>query len=392
MPNFIPSTDHRPTDTRITLSSPAFLSGFPDIPQETPPSSYSPRFRHPFRSEKYRLTGFSSKVDDLLSTHPSHPLDAPVTTDDEFQTCYNAFTHVLLSAARVSFNLPSPHPQVYHKIINPTLKLILQELHRVNRLLAVLSRSRNLHQLSFPREPWVCQYLKAYLASAPPASNFTTDFKIFLTRIRKNLHKIRFAEERQERERQIDKRSRSRAYQVLHGSSAKRLYPHTISSLPLAITPSPDLEPDLILTGPHAVKSATVTYFQTLYARTTRPPQAKPWLTTPSVRQVALSTSTDPFHWPKCLTSQDLHLLLRRGNARPTPGPDGWEKWFLKHLSDPALAIVLKLSNYIISSSHFPPCLKPTNISTIHKRGPNTILSNYRGIACNNFLLNLPFA
>ena len=392
LPNFIPSTDHRPTDTRITLSSPAFLSGFPDIPQETPPSSYSPRFRHPFRSEKYRLTGFSSKVDDLLSTHPSHPLDAPVTTDDEFQTCYDAFTHVLISAAKVSFNLPSPHPQVYHKILNPTLKLILREVHRVNRLLAVLSRSRNLHQLPFPREPWVCQYLNAYLASAPPASNFTTDFKVFLTRIRKNLHKIRFAEERQERQRQIDKRSRSRAYQVLHGSSAKRLYPHTISSLPLAITPNPDLEPDLILTGPHAVKSATVTYFQTLYSRTTRPPQAKPWLTTPSVRQVALSISTDPFHWPKCLTNQDLRLLLRKGNARPTPGPDGWEKWFLKHLSDPALAIVLKLSNYIISSSHFPPCLKPTNISTIHKRGPNTILSNYRGIACNNFLLNLPFA
>ena len=392
LPNFIPSTDHRPTDTRITLLSPAFLSGFPDFPQEAPPSSYSPRFRHPFRSEKHCLTGFSSKVDDLLSTHPSHPLDVPVTSDEEFQTCYDAFTHVLLSAAKVSFNLPSPHPQVYRKILNPTIKLILREIHRVNRLLAVLSRSRNLQQLSFPNEPWVCQFLNAYLASGASVSNFNTNFKLFLTRVRKNLHKIRFAEERQERERQTDKRSRSRAYQVLHGSSTKRLYPHTISSLPLAITPNPDLEPDLILTGPQAVKTATITYFQSLYSRTTRPPQVKPWLTTPSVRQVAHRTSTDPFRWPQCLTNQDLRLLLRRGNARPTPGPDGWEKWFLKHLSDPALDIVLKMSNYIISSSHFPPCLKPTNISTIHKRGPNTILSNYRGIACNNFLLNLPFA
>ena len=181
-------------------------------------------------------------------------------------------------------------------------------------------------------------------------------------------------------------------YQVLHGSSSKRLYPHTISSLPLAITPNPDLEPDLIFTGPQAVKTATVSYYQTLYSRTTRPPQAKPWLTTPSVRRVAHSTSADPFFWPQNLTNQDLRLLLRKGNARPTPGPDGWEKWFLKHLSDPALDIVLRMANYIISSSHFPPCLKPTNISTIHKRGPNTILSNYRGIACNNFLLNLPFA
>ena len=188
----------------------------------------------------------------------------------------------------------------------------------------------NLQQLSFPNEPWVCQYLNAYLASGASVSNFNTNFKLFLTRVRKNLHKIRFAEEHQERERQTDKRSRSQAYQVLHGSSTKRLYPHTISSLPLAITPNPDLEPDLILTGLQAVKTATITYFQSLYSRTTRPPQVKPWLTTPSVRQVAHRTSTDPFRWPQCLTNQDLRLLLRRGNARPTPGPDGWEKWFLK--------------------------------------------------------------
>ena len=282
------------------------MSGFPDILQEVPPSSYSPRFRHPFRSEKHRLSAFSSKVDDLLSTHPSDPLHATIASDSEFQTCYDAFTHILLSAAKVSFNLPSPHPQVYHKILNPTIKLILRELHRVNRLISVLSRSRrNLQQLSFPSEPWVSQYFNAYLSTGEVATDFTLNFKMFLIRIcciRKNLHKIRFAEERQERERQTDKRSKTRVYQVLHGSSSKRLYPHTISSLPLAITPNPDLEPDLIFTGPQAVKTATVSYYQTLYSRTTRPPQAKPWLTTPSVRRVAHSTSADLFFWPQNLT------------------------------------------------------------------------------------------
>lgn len=121
-------------------------------------------------------------------------------------------------------------------------------------------------------------------------------------------------------------------------------------------------------------------------------PQDKPWLTSPSVGKISQNISADPFSWPQTLTIQDLRLLVRRGNARPTPGPDGWEKWFVKYLGDSALGVVLKLTNYIISSSHFPSCLKPTNISTIHKHGPNTILSNYRGIACNNFLLNLPFA
>lgn len=115
-------------------------------------------------------------------------------------------------------------------------------------------------------------------------------------------------------------------------------------------------------------------------------------MSSPSVKQVSNNVSADPFPWPLTMDLQNLKLLLRKGNARPTPGPDGWEKWFLKFLSDSALEIVLKLVNYIISSSHFPSCLKPTNISTIHKKGPNTILSNYRGIACSNFLLNLPFA
>jgi hypothetical protein len=115
-------------------------------------------------------------------------------------------------------------------------------------------------------------------------------------------------------------------------------------------------------------------------------------MSSPSVKQVSNNVSADPFPWPLTMDLQNLKLLLRKGNARPTPGPDGWEKWFLKFLSDSALEIVLKLANYIISSSHFPSCLKPTNISTIHKKGPNTILSNYRGIACSNFLLNLPFA
>ena len=200
LPNFIPSTDHKPIDTRISLLSPAFVSGFPDIPQEVPPSSYSPRFRHPFRSEKHRLTTFSSKVDDLLSTHPSDLLHTTIASDSEFQTCYDAFTHILLSAAKMSFNLPSPHPQIYHKIRNPTIKLILRELHHVNRLISVLSRSRNLQQLSFPSEPWVYQYFNAYLSTGGVATDFTLKFKMFLIRIRKNLHKIRFAEERQERE------------------------------------------------------------------------------------------------------------------------------------------------------------------------------------------------
>ena len=392
LPHFIPCTDHRPIDSRLALLSPPSVHGHPNIPSEVPPSTYSPRFRFPFRSEKHRLTLFSSKVDDLLADLPSDLSETVLDSDQDFQSCYESFTQILLTAARSSFNLPKPHPQTYRKVVNPTLSLILGELRHINRLLAALSRSHASQPPSFPRESWVNKYISAFSNFAPGCTAFKAEFKSYLSSIRKKLHRLRFAEERQERLKQGEKRAKSQVYQVLHGSSSKRLFNYKISSLPLAITPQPDLEPDKLLTGPREIKAATVSYYQQLYHRTPRPPQNKPWMTTPSVRQVANSISSAPFCWPQTLDHHHLRLLLRKGNARPTPGPDGWEKWFIKILSDSALSIILKLANYIISSSHFPPCLKPTNISTIHKRGPNTILSNYRGIACNNFLLNLPFA
>ena len=390
--DFIPCTDHRSIDSRLALLPPSTVPGDTNIPSEIPPSAYFPRFRVPFRSEKHRLALFTAKVDDLLASHPSDLSETVLSSDGAFQSCYASFTQILLTAARSSFNLPKPHPQIHCKIINPTLSLILRELRHINRLLAALSRSQDSHPPSFPHEPWVNNYLSAFSAFSPRCTAFKSDFRSYLSTIRKKLHKIRFAEERQERLRQGEKRAKNHIYQVLHGSSSKRLFNHKISSLPLAITPNPDHEPDKILTGPHEIKVATVDYYQHLYSRTSRPLQDKPWMITPSVHQVADSVSSTPFLWPQTLDHHHLRLLLRRGNARPTPGPDGWEKWFIKILSDSALSVVLKLVNYIISSSHFPPCLKPTNISTIHKRGPNTILSNYRGIACNNFLLNLPFA
>lgn len=202
--DFIPSTDHRPIDTRITLLSPVSVPGHPDIPQEVPPSTYSPRFKHPFRSENYRLGLFSSKVDDLLSALPASAVTASISSDTDFQTQYDAFTQVLLTAARAFFNLPSPHPQVFHKIVNPTITLIVRELRRVNRLLSVISRSRNSRPLHFPAEPWVNRYVTAFLATSVPGGDFYLEFKTYLSGIRRKLHKLRFAEERLERGRQAE--------------------------------------------------------------------------------------------------------------------------------------------------------------------------------------------
>lgn len=96
--------------------------------------------------------------------------------------------------------------------------------------------------------------------------------------------------------------------------------------------------------------------------------------------------------WPCPLTILDMRLLLHHGKQRPAPGPDGWEKWWIKALSDSALQLVVNLLNYEITTSTIPACLKLTTISTIHKKGSHTQLANYCGVACSNFLLNFPFA
>jgi len=80
--------------------------------------------------------------------------------------------------------------------------------------------------------------------------------------------------------------------------------------------------------------------------------------------------------------------MLRKGNHRPSPGPDGWEKWCVKNLSDDALTLVLDLHNYIVQNSFFPGNVKDMTSTVIHKRNLRTDLLNYRGIMLSNFLAN----
>jgi hypothetical protein len=82
--------------------------------------------------------------------------------------------------------------------------------------------------------------------------------------------------------------------------------------------------------------------------------------------------------------------MLRRGNHRPAPGPDEWEKWCIKILSDFVLALVLDLHNYKVMNSRFLGDIKDMWLTYIHKRGIRTDLTNYCGIMLSNFLANSP--
>jgi hypothetical protein len=280
-PHFIPCTDHRPIFSRIVLSPPSSILGVSDIPSEVPVTDYAPRVHVPFRHEKYRYHLFSAGVDEKINNNPD-TFSADISSDADFEQQYSALTDALLSSAKTSFRPPTPYQS--RKITNPTIKLILTELHHINRLLGALSGDTPPH---FPPTLWVNNYILAFVSQEPAisisGSLFRPHFRTFLTKIRRNLHKIRFAEERSERQQRIDTNAKKKIRTALAGGSCKRLYPHSFSSLPLAISPSPDLEPDLVVTGADSVKTATIAYFQNLYHRTDRVPQQKPWLNSPSV-------------------------------------------------------------------------------------------------------------
>ena len=116
----------------------------------------------------------------------------------------------------------------------------------------------------------------------------------------------------------------------------------------------------------------------------------KPWLVTKSVKKVFDHVSTNPFIWPRKASLNDFCTLIRRGNARPSPGPDGMEKWCVKTLSNFSLTPVLELHNYMTLNSCFPSDTKDMFLTMFHKRGLQTDLINWRGLMISNFIANSP--
>ncbi|KAJ3858186.1 hypothetical protein EV359DRAFT_52417, partial [Lentinula novae-zelandiae] len=152
---------------------------------------------------------------------------------------------------------------------------------------------------------------------------------------------------------------------VLNGTSSKRVLskPQFIP-MPLIIKST---DSENLICEPEQVKEATRQYRSDLYHHDPPPNIPKPWLTTPS-----------------------LIAVKNRGNSRPAPGPDEWEKWVVKSMSDEGLELVRRLINYIVANSRFPGDTRDVWLSMFHKRGMRTDLLNWRGNILSNFIANVP--
>ncbi|GBE81774.1 hypothetical protein SCP_0401470 [Sparassis crispa] len=388
MNTFIPATDHRPITASMVLTSPLMHAASLHLPDSLPPPDVPPRHYYPWRHEKHRFRTYADNVEQLV--HAEHLDDHDISDDDSFQFCYDALTRIFHSAADDAFELPRTRMQHVHPLSSPSLRQLVTEIRRINCLISAERQARI--PLLAARAPWASTYLRAFSFTQHSDAPTCHSLLVFLTSIWCTLNKLRYREEHKELQRRATQTAKRQINSVLLGGSSKKLYQtaHDTSGPPLAVTPDDD--PDSFITAPDEVKMHTQAYFNALFSRQQRPPMAKPWLDTPSVTDIRQTTAANPFHWPQTMSLDDLCLLLCRGKPRPAPGPDGWEKWCVKALHDSSLRLVLNLLNYEISQSHIPNIVKPCTLSMLFKKGPRTCLSNYRGVCCNNFLLNTPFA
>jgi hypothetical protein len=383
--DWIPYTDHRAIIARVVHAMPG------------PPQSNSrvstdlsmgraanrPRIKIPLKSEKHKYQIFRDLVDESVKAESLH--EHPVIDDDSFIKRYTDLTGIITSIAANTFGHTKQYQRRAEVITNSKIKVIVSDIRRVGGAI----RFENSDRLA-------CVSLKAKDLHASALRDFSRErpdvtFVQYLKLLRRQLHKLLFAEKSKEVLLRARLGERLRIAAALKGGSTRKLIQSSsFISFPLALNDLDD--PEKLVCDPEGVKSTTREYFSRLYDHSRVPELPKPWLDTPSVKEVRSRVTDDPFIWPIKASLADFRAMLRRGNNKPSPGPDGWEKWTIKSLSDDTLSLVLDLHNYQVLNSRFPGNIKDMWLTMFHKRGLRTDLQNWRGLLLSNFLANSPMA
>jgi len=378
--DWIPYTDHRVIIARITLSSSESQDNENSMIDFTRKASSPPRIKLPLKTEKNKYETFRETVDALFEAKSLY--EQIITDDASFIKQYRDITQIITSTASKNFGHTKPYIQPKQNITNTKIKSIVANLRAIGGAIRYERSNRNAHV-----SPKAIKHHENALAAYLESREETNVLQI-LNKDRKALHKTLYAERAKEivlRAKEADKRQISIA---LRGSTKKMIQTSTFVPLPFALNDLDD--PDKLVCDPEGVKETTRKYFTRLYDHSGVRELPKPWLDTPSVVEVKRRVEKDKFQWPQKTTLPDFRAMIRCGNHRPSPGPDRWEKWTIKALSDKALSLVLDLHNYEVMNSCFPGTIKDLWLTTVHKRGLRTDLKNWRGLAFSNFLANSP--
>ena len=379
--DFVPMTDHRAIVGRLILKPPDRNSArcLHDLPT---PVLNDPRIKFPSTSDKHLFQVYRDMTDARIKHAGLH--DRIVTDDTSFNLLYLELTKIINDTAVDVFGRIKRKQRDVHKIVtNPQI----QQLQ---------ARSRAFGgALRLDKYPSYSASYAALLVYSLSSIEFTLNSTDHLT-LRSLLNAKRKAinmDLYRERSNEVYTRAKKLdSYRISHAlarGSTKRLI-HAAEFVPLPLSINSIDGDHRLLTGPDQVKAETRRYWKKLYARQPVPIMEKPWLLTNSVKEVHARVSAAPFLWPRTASIMDYRALIRKGNARPSPGPDGVEKWCVKTLSDYSLTPFLELHNYMTLNSCFPGNIKDMYLTMFHKRGLRTDLNNWRGLMISNFLANSP--
>jgi len=293
--------------------------------------SKRPWVKVPLKSEKDKYQVFVDAIDNAIRI--DHLDELLVTNDETFLKLYTGLSSIITMKAAKIFGKSKPYIKRHDNITNATIKSIALNIRYVGGAIR-FERSNRMAHVSL-------KAMKHHRDALENSQN-AQDVLAFLITRRKLLHKNLFAERSKEIITRAKLADKQKIAAALKGNSTRKLVQNSdYIPLPLAIN---DLDsPEKLVCSPEGVKATTMEYFRRLYDHSCIPALPKPWMETPSIVNVRSRIAKDPFVWPKKASLADLRALLRRGNNRPSPGPDQWKKWTVKSLSDFALSLVLNL-------------------------------------------------
>ena len=379
--DFVPMTDHRAVIGRIILKPPDRISA--RCVHEVPtPTLNKPRVKFPDFKDKHFFQLYRDSTDAKILNAGLN--DYTVSDDVSFNSLYTELTNIINDTAADVFGRVKRKLRNTNKIVtNPRIQHLQGRSRAIGGALRLINdpSARVSHAARHTHQAMSHEFLLN--PSVHPS------LRDFILAKRKIINKDLYRERSNEVYSRAKRLDSSRISQALAGGSTRRLVqPAEFVPLPMSINTTDGS--GKLLSSPDQVMAETRVYWEKLYARQPIPMMDKPWLLTDSVKRVKERVSSNPFTWPKKASLNDFRALIRRGNARPSPGPDGMEKWCVKSLSDFGLAPVLELHNYITIHSRFPGDTKDMYLTMFHKRGLRTDLNNWRGLMISNFIANSP--
>ncbi|KAJ7220470.1 hypothetical protein GGX14DRAFT_388904 [Mycena pura] len=226
-----------------------------------------------------------------------------VNSDESFISLYKAVGRVMLAASEVAYRRISRFKKRTEKVTNEKIQKAAADLHAIGGAIRLIRGDVDFTP-SCDSEKALQKITQLYDGEEGHGSLIS-----FANKIKRKAYSTLYAERAAEVKARAVKRDKSQIITALRGGSTKRLVTAANFVLMPLVVKAPHT--DRLTSKPEEVKEVTRQYWSDLYNHDPPPNIPKPWLNTKS--------------WPKPAQLHDLRALLRKGNARPAPGPDEWE-------------------------------------------------------------------